>query len=236
MKRFARVGAIVLLSALSMGAAQGEAPMTHSLTIYSSTEAGGVPPEVFRGGGQQGYAVPGYAVIRHERPIQLKSGRNELRFSDVAALIDPTTVSFRSLTDPAGTRVVEQNFQFDLVGTAKLLEKYVDREIVVELARGDSVEEIAGTLLSISDGLVLRLADGSVRTIPQHAGVRLPELPGGLITRPTLVWDIAAKQGGEHRARVAYQTAGITWWADYNLLFTEGKDANSCRLDVGASS
>ena len=234
MKRFARVNALVLLSGLSMGAAQGEAPEANSLTIYSSTQAGGIPPEVFRGGGQQGYAVPGYAVVRHERPIQLKSGRNELRFTDVAGLIDPTTVSFKSLTDPAGTRVIEQNFQFDLVGTAKLLDKYIDREIVVELARGDAVEEIAGTLLSTSGGLVLRLADGSVRTIPQHAGVRLPKLPGGLITRPTLVWDISAKQAGEHLARVAYQTAGITWWADYNLVFSEGKDANACRLDVGA--
>ena len=35
-------------------------------------------------------------------------------------------------------------------------------------------------------------------------------------------------------ARVAYQTAGITWWADYNLTYAEGKDANSCKLDVGA--
>jgi len=234
MKRSARIRLFALLSGFCAGAAHAEAPQANSLTIYSSTQAGGIPPEVFRGGGQQGYAVPGYAVVRHERAIDLKSGRNELRFTDVAGLIDPTTVSFKSLTDPAGTRVIEQNFQFDLVGTQKLLEKYIDREIVVEQARGESVESITGTLLSTSGGLVLRLADGSVRTIPQHSGVRLPELPGGLITRPTLVWDVSAKKAGEHLARVAYQTGGITWWADYNLVFAEGKDANSCKLDVGA--
>jgi len=234
MKRATRVNALLLLSGLSLGAAHAQAPVANSLTIYSSTQAGGIPPEVFRAGGQQGYAVPGYAVVRHERPIDLKAGRNELRFTDVAGLIDPTTVSFKSLTDPAGTRVVEQNFQFDLVGTAKLLEKYIDREIVVEQTRGETVESIAGTLLSISGGLVLRLDDGSVRTIPQHSGVRLPKLPGGLITRPTLVWDVSAKKAGEHLARVAYQSAGITWWADYNLVFAESKDDNSCRLDVGA--
>jgi hypothetical protein len=33
---------------------------------------------------------------------------------------------------------------------------------------------------------------------------------------------------------VAYQTTGITWWADYNLTYAEGSDANSCKLDVGA--
>lgn len=234
MKRMLRVNALLALSGLSVAAAQAQTPVANALTIYSSTQAGGIPPEVFRSGGQHGYAVPGYAVVRHERPMDLASGRNELRFTDVAGLIDPTTVSFKSLTDPDGTRVIEQNFQFDLVDTAKLLEKYIDHEIIVEQARGESVESIAGTLLSTSGGLVLRLADGSVRTITQHSGVRLPNLPGGLITRPTLVWDISARQAGEHLARVAYQTAGITWWADYNLVFAEGKDANSCKIDVGA--
>jgi hypothetical protein len=34
--------------------------------------------------------------------------------------------------------------------------------------------------------------------------------------------------------RVAYQTTGITWWADYNLTYAEGADANSCKLNAGA--
>jgi hypothetical protein len=129
---------------------------------------------------------------------------------------------------------VEQNFQFDLVSTDKLLQKYVDRDITVEQTRGDSVESFDGTLLSTSGGLVLRMPDGSVRALPHNSGVKLPSLPGGLITRPTLVWDVAAKKGGEHLTRVAYQTGGITWWADYNLTYAEGNDANSCKVDVGA--
>jgi hypothetical protein len=36
---------------------------------------------------------------------------------------------------------------------------------------------------------VLRNADGSVQVLRHNAGVKLPALPGGLITRPTLVWD-----------------------------------------------
>jgi hypothetical protein len=224
--------------AASIGAAAaapgGDAPVANALTIYSSAAPGAVPPELYRGGGQPGYAVPGYAVVRHERSIPLKPGRNEVRFTDVAGLIDPTTVSFKSLSDPEGTRVVEQNFQFDLVSSDKLLQKYVDREITVEQSRGDSVDSFTGTLLSTSGGLVLRMPDGSVRTVPHNSGVKLPGLPGGLITRPTLVWDVSAKKPGEQVARVAYQTGGITWWADYNLTYAEGKDANSCRLDVGA--
>jgi hypothetical protein len=157
-----------------------------------------------------------------------------VRFTDVAALIDPTTVAFESLTDPAGTHVVEQNFQFDLVSSDKLLQKYVDRTITVDQVRGSGVESYTGTLLSTAGAIVLKRSDGTIRTLPTNAGVTLPELPGGLITRPTLVWDIAAERAGTHATRVSYQTAGIAWWADYNLTYSEGANANACRLDIGA--
>ena len=50
---------------------------------------------------------------------------SDVRFSDVAKRIDPTTVSFSSVTDPGGTRVLEQNYEFDLVSQEKLLERYL---------------------------------------------------------------------------------------------------------------
>src|SRR6185436_13172342 len=108
----------------------------NALTIYSAAKPGAIPPEVYRHGGT-GHAIPGYAVVRHERDVMLAKGRNSVRFTDVAALIDPTTVSFASLTDPRDTAVVEQSFQFDLVNTAKLLEKYVDRKVAVDQVRGN---------------------------------------------------------------------------------------------------
>jgi hypothetical protein len=217
-------------------------PLTHAqthagatstaLTVYSTAGPGAIAPETYRDGG--GRNVPGYAVVRHERAFALERGRNAVRFTDVAALIDPTTVAFESLTDPAGTHVVEQNFQFDLVSSDKLLQKYVDRTITVDQVRGSGVESYTGTLLSTAGAIVLRRSDGTIRTLPTNAGVTLPELPGGLITRPTLVWDIAAERAATHATRVSYQTAGIAWWADYNLTYSEGANANACRLDIGA--
>jgi len=207
-----------------------------ALTIYSTAAPGGIPPELYRpvGGRNYGQPVPGYAVVRQERQIELAGERSEVRFSDVAALIDPTTVSFTSLTDPKDTRVLEQNYQFDLVGTEKLMQRYLDRELTIEQSHGEHVASLTGTLLSTAGGIVLRDKEGRVQIVNGYSGARLPELPGGLISKPTLVWDIATKKTGAHRARVAYQTGGITWWADYNVVFAEGKDANSGVLDVGA--
>ena len=203
-----------------------------ALTIYSNAAPGAVSPDLYRTPGRG--AVPGYAVIRQERDLDFSKGRNAVRFTDVAALIDPTTVVFESLTDGKGTTVLEQNYQFDLVSADKLLQKYIDRPIAVEQVRGQATETFNGTLLSTQGGLVLRRDDGTVQMVPHNAGVKLPALPGGLITRPTLVWDVAAQRAGSHRTRVSYQTQGMTWWSDYNVTYAEGANANACRMDIGA--
>jgi len=225
--------AIAVSSAMLAAAAHAET----AITIYSSAQPGAISPEFYRPVPGQGVpnamSVPGYALVRDDREMKIKEGRSKLSFTDVAALIDPTTVTFSSLTDPA-TRVLEQNFQFDLVSTQKLLLKFIDRQITVDKPNGNSVTPITGTLLSAIDGIVLRGNDGSIYSLPTYTSVRFPDLPGGLNTRPTLVWDIQSPAGGNHKTRVTYQTGGITWWADYNLIFNEGADANSGLLDLSA--
>src|SRR5690606_31119660 len=106
----------------------------------------------------------------------LTAGRSTLRFSDVAARMDPTTVAFESLTDPAGTRVIEQNYQYDLVSGQKLLERFLGETITVEQTRGNELDLIAGKLLSAQNGLTLQLADGSLRTLSAWSGLRFPSL------------------------------------------------------------
>jgi hypothetical protein len=88
--------------------------------------------------------------------------------------------------------------------------------------------------MSTQGGLTLKMADGGIKTVNGYSGINYPELPGGLMTRPTLVWDIITGKTGEHQAEVSYQTQGITWWADYNLIYKEGKDANSGAVDFGS--
>jgi hypothetical protein len=231
---------LTLTSLAAMGAAAPPAvsPEDTAITIYSSAAPGAISPEYYRPlpgqGSPNAMGVPGYALVRHEREVQLGAGRSQLLFTDVAALIDPTTVTFTSLTDPAA-RVLEQNFQFDLVSTDKLLLKYIDKPLTVERNMGvGGTSTTTGTLLSSVDGLVLRSSDGNITALRDYAALRFPDLPGGLITRPTLLWDIESQRGGPQKARVTYQTGGITWWADYNLIFSAGKDANNGFVDLSA--
>ena len=231
MRRMLTAILVTTFPAAPVLASEEATPGRDALTIYSSANPGAVNPELYRGGHG---TVPGYAVVRHERVLSLEKGHTTVRFADVAERLDPTTVTFESLTDPAGTSVLEQNFQFDLVSQEKLLQRYIDRPITIEQARAQNIESFSGTLLSTQGALILREPDGGVRIVPNQSGVKLPSLPGGLTTRPTLVWDVTAKKAGPHRTRVSYQTGGLTWWADYNITYAERKGAGTCALDVAA--
>lgn len=241
--RLAKVGSslVCLLAVAALGgAARAAEERSQALTIYSSAEPGAVPVDLYRPLPEsQGYTppygaqIPGFAIVRDEREFPVEPGSPAIRFTDVAARIDPTTVTFTSLSDPAA-RVLEQSYQFDLVSSQKLLERFIDKPITVEQQRGDGIATLTGTLLSTTGGLVLKGADGGIQVVNGYSNLRFPELPGGLITKPTLVWQLATDKPGAQRARVTYETEGITWWADYNLIFSEGANANAGKLDVGA--
>jgi len=201
----------------------------YSLTVYSAAQPGQLSTATLA---NYGANLPGYALVRDARRMTLVQGVGDLRFSDVAKRIDPTTVAFESLSDPAGTRVIEQNYQYDLVDNAKLLDRYIGQAISVGQLRGDKVEQVTGKLLSANGGIILQRDSGEVLTLSNYSNIQFPALPGGLITQPTLVWKVASKAGGAQDARVSYQTQGITWWSDYNVTMREGN--GGCAMDLAA--
>src|SRR6059036_2515069 len=68
-------------------------------------------------------------LVKDLREARLPAGVNEVQFMDVAAAIDPTTVHLKSLTDAAGLKILEQNYEYDLLTSEKLLEKYVGKTV-----------------------------------------------------------------------------------------------------------
>jgi hypothetical protein len=169
-------------------------------------------------------------LVKEVRPFTLNNGLTRLEVADVAARIDPTSVHFKSLTAPDAVAVLEQDFQYDLVSQEKLLERYLGRE--VELVRygqdGARKDSVKGTLLSSSGGRVLKVGD---RVLLNPGGeFVLPELPEGLRSRPTLVWQLKSSKAGEHQGEISYLTGGLSWSADYVLVV----DKDDAKGDLNA--
>jgi hypothetical protein len=170
----------------------------------------------------------GTALVKDFRQFDIDEGLNVISFSDVAATIDPTSVLFKNLTNPKGMLVLEQNYEYDLVGVASLLEKYLDETINVV---SDDGTRYTGTLLSGRSDIILQDKNGEVTVIRlDHVQeFSFPELPDGLIVKPTMVWQLLAEDAGEQDFEVTYLAGGLSWQADYVVLLAS--DDASIDLD-----
>jgi len=150
------------------------------------------------------------ALVREVRPAELERGVVEYSFTGVPSRIDPTSVR---LTAGKGLTVLEQNYRYDLVSRQKLLERYLDHSIRI-ITKHEKLHE--GVLKTASGSIVLQTEDGvTVVNDDEIADITLPEIPQGLITRPTLVWELRNEGGSKRDLEVQYLTGGLAWHAEY---------------------
>lgn len=168
---------------------------------------------------QQSVAITVYnsnvGVVKETRLVHIQQGIQTLKFMDVPSRIDPATVSLRSLIDGTSLRVLEQNYEYDLVSHQKLLEKFVGQKVELAWLNPESKKEeiIEATLLSTQGGNIFRIGD---KISLGHPGrIVLSKIPESLSLQPTLVWLLENKLATPQRLEVTYLASGINWKADY---------------------
>lgn len=187
------------------------------------------------------------ALVHEERTIDLLKGMNHIIIPDIPATIDGTSLHFSSLTDPLAVKVIEQNYQYDLVHQAKLMEKYIGKE--VEFIRTDNESKkdysVKGKLLATgwqpqpnyspyggntpyySTGQMIAEINGKIEIGPAGRLI-LPALPEGLILKPQLEWLVTNSKQGEHKTEISYIAGQLTWNCNYVALL----DANDTQIDL----
>ena len=222
-------------------------PQDVEITVFNETETQGDPlfmPMLQPSSTSPEWHGPtvrsGMALVKdHRMVMNLRKGDNVVRFTDVAAAIDPTSVRFVSDTDPLGTTVVEQNFEYDLATAAALLKRYVDKQVSCVTKDGDQVE---GYLCSHDDASLV-LADAPAKpeggerktqTVSREAvrAIQLPDVPKDLHTRPTLVWKIRTQREGQHDTTLSYACGQVKWQADYIAVVKPGGERGKDRIDL----
>lgn len=169
----------------------------------------------------------GFGLVKETRVLNLKQGRQTVPVSNVSSQIDPTSVGIRSLTDPDGFSVLEQNYQYDLISPIAILEKSVGQKIRLIRTIANQRDVLEGTLISAPaslasagtsgqtyNGMVIRTDDGRIILSPTGE-VEVASVPNGLISQPTLMWDIDSAKAGQNTVELSYITQGMRWSSDY---------------------
>jgi hypothetical protein len=198
----------VLFAALPGWAAQGE-------TVSSAADRKAIAVTVYN---------DDLALVKDTRRVPLARDFNRLAWREVSALMRPETAQLRNLSNPAGFRLLEQNFDFDLLTPGKLLEQYVGREIDVirtHPTTGAETRETA-TVLATNEGVVLKFADRIETGIPGR--LAFAGVPDTLRDRPTLVVSLESSTTGPQNLELSYLTGGLSWRADYVAELNAGDD------------
>ncbi len=199
------VVALGLVSRLALSASAVHAEPGIAITIYANDQA----------------------LVQDTRTLNLKGGRQTLEFKGVSAKIRPETVSLTA----GDLAIIEQNFDYDLLSPAKLMEKAVGHTVtLVEDGYGTRPEKREQVeVLSTNGGVLIR--SGSHIEVLNDGGrsgrVIFDKIPDNLRASPTLSVVVDAKAGAQ-TGTLSYLTPGLGWKADYVALFDEA----TSKIDV----
>jgi hypothetical protein len=204
------------------------------LMVFSSSGASAEPegakPTAFSSGieDQTGVAITIYNVnlglVKDTRELKMPKGPGELKFMDVAAQIIPTSVHIKSLSNADSLRVLEQNYEYDLLNPQKLLDKYVGKEVKLYQKNPytEREEMVTATLLSNNGGPIFRI--NNEITFGHPGRVIFPGVPENLISKPTLVWLLENSLSSMQKVEASYLTNSINWRADYVVTLNAKDD------------
>lgn len=174
---------------------------------------------------QEGVAFTIYnsnvGLVKDTRVVELEPGVHQMKFMDVAAKIDPTTVHIKSLVNGSSLNVLEQNYEYDLLSPQKLLEKFVGQKVQLATVNRETKKEeiVEATLLSTQGGNIFQIGDKI--SIGHPGRILLPKIPENLIPQPTLVWMLENKLSKPQKLEASYLTSGISWKADYVVVLNK---------------
>ena len=170
-----------------------------------------------------------FAVVKERRRMDFNTGVNKVKFTDVASAIDPTSVNFKCLSSPGAVSILEQNYEYDLVNTAGLLKRYIDKDVIIQIkgSGSDTGTQMRGVLsAAVDNDLILRHSTGELEIISRDVieHISLSETPEDLVTKPTLLWLARANKKDAELCQVTYITGAINWKADYSAVLNEAED------------
>jgi len=108
-------------------------------------------------------------VVREIRNLTFEKGPGRIAFTDVAAQIDATSVTFEMVDTTLAVDILEQNYAYDLVSPDKIYGKYIDQNVDIITEKG---ELFSGTLLSYNGGYLIDYQAGRRQNPVGGAGNR----------------------------------------------------------------
>ncbi|MDY0152773.1 MAG: DUF4139 domain-containing protein [Candidatus Cloacimonas sp.] len=158
------------------------------------------------------------SLVRSSFELDLKEGRQDYNFDDITNRIMPASV----IVTGGGIRVAEQNYEYDLAGKQQIMNKYLDREVMVVMK---DQSQLKGMLKFYTYGSLGIIESGTEKLLVisenETQWIQLAELPANFYTKPTLHWSLIAPKKAKYPVQMTYLSGGFNWDVTYNTVWNE---------------
>ncbi|WP_455757587.1 DUF4139 domain-containing protein [Sulfurimonas sp.] len=174
-------------------------PISNSLVIYNSN----------------------VGLVHESRELKLNKNDNEIIYEGVASTINTDSVN---LNLPDSISLFSQQYRFDKLTQKKLLDAHIGKRINVKIKdSADKFKTIKATLLS-NDGTssIVKTKNKNIITVDSK-NIIFKTIPNELITKPSLVWNVASTKNIDSKLDIDYLISAINWKSNYILNIKNDK-------------
>lgn len=176
---------------------------------------------IYNAGGQMSGNPNGFAFVRDQKTVELKSGLNSVTFRDLPRGIDPDSIILNPLNPKGTLKILEQEYRLNPDGFPGLLDRAIGKNIRIEQVHGSEIETYSGKLLSANGGLTIQNNEGKWLTLTQYSNVFFEEDKEEALFKPNLNVSIENNKAETLDVLFNYQTSGLGWDAHYQAIYQE---------------
>lgn len=161
------------------------------------------------------------ALVSDVRKADLDKGGNNIAFEAVSEQIKPET----ALLQGKGLRVIEQNYEYDLLNYENILDQLVGKEVKTVITNQETGKNFfdKAEVVNSNNGMpLLKFSYGVESNFPGR--IVFEKVPENLKVKPTLEVKVESAEKGDKDLTLNYLTNGMSWNADYVAEIT-GEDS-----------
>lgn len=154
----------------------------------------------------------GIGLVHEQRSFSVDKGEQSVIYPGVATTVQTDSVSVQL---PEGLILYSQQYRYDRITLAKILEAHIGKKVRFKKDGGSKNALGEGVLLA-SNPPVVKTGRGIESGISAEDFI-FDAIPETLMIKPSLVWNIEAKEKTQGEMTLDYLISDIRWKSDYIL-------------------
>ena len=157
-------------------------------------------------------------LVHETRKLKIEANEKQIIYEDVASSIDTGSVN---VSLPYGVSLYSQQYRYDKLTQNKLINAHIGKDVQVKVKKDAENFKIIQAILLSSNGASSIVKSENKVIIVSSKNIIFKTIPKELITKPSLVWNIASKKKIDAQMSIDYLINNITYKSNYILNIHE---------------